>query len=107
MKTFFFKLLLFVVNLFYILLELYSVFLHRFIGNPKSSLCFNCKGQSNISNEEFVRSEQKSIDSTICDDENQSDQSLLFGYSFHKGHSLVYDVPLLFKMAKYVNIYVK
>lgn len=65
------------------------------------SSCFNCKGQSNISNEEFVKNEQKYYGITN-NDGNQSDQLMLFGYSFHKGHSLVYDIPLLFKIAKYV-----
>lgn len=65
------------------------------------SLCFNCKGQSNISNQEFIKNEQNFINSSTFADNNQSDQSMLFGHSFNKGHSLVYDLPILFRMAKY------
>jgi len=64
--------------------------------------CFNCKGRPNISNEQFVRSEQNFNISIMINDENQSDRYVLFGNSFHKGNSLVYDIPILFKMAKYV-----
>jgi len=64
--------------------------------------CFNCKGQLNISNERFVRSEQNFNSYILNDDENQSDRFVLFGNSFHKGNSLVYDIPILFRMAKYV-----
>lgn len=62
--------------------------------------CFNCKGRPNISNEQFVRSEQNINISIMNNDENQSDRYVLFGNSFHKGNSLVYDIPILFKMAK-------
>lgn len=64
--------------------------------------CFNCKGRPNISNEQFVRSEQNFNDSVMNSDENQSDRFILFGNSFHKGNSFVYDIPILFRMAKYV-----
>lgn len=56
----------------------------------------------NASNEQFVEREKIYNDSVTFDSENQSDHLILFGYSFHKGHSLVYDIPLLFRMAKYV-----
>ncbi|XP_022169090.1 protein MMS22-like isoform X2 [Myzus persicae] len=62
--------------------------------------CFNCKGRPNISNEQFIRSEQNFNNSVINNDENQSDRYVLFGNSFHKGNSLVYDIPILFRMAK-------
>ncbi|XP_060866553.1 protein MMS22-like [Metopolophium dirhodum] len=62
--------------------------------------CFNCKGRPNISNERFVRSEQNFNNSILNDDENQSDRYVFFGNSFHKGNSLVYDIPILFRMAK-------
>lgn len=64
--------------------------------------CFNCKGRPNISNEQFVRSEQNFNDLVMNNDENQSDRFILFGNSFHKGNSFVYDIPILFRMAKYV-----
>lgn len=65
--------------------------------------CFNCKGRSNVTNEEFVRSEREKHDSITNDNnKDQHDRSILFNYSFHKGHSLVYDMPILFRMAKYV-----
>jgi len=64
--------------------------------------CFNCKGRPNISNEQFVRSEQNFNNSVINNDENQSCHFVLFGNSFHKGNSFVYDIPILFRMAKYV-----
>lgn len=64
--------------------------------------CFNCKGRPNISNKQFVKNEQNFNSSVINDDENQSDRYVFFGYSFHKGNSLMYDMPILFRMAKYV-----
>ncbi|XP_025409386.1 protein MMS22-like, partial [Sipha flava] len=65
-----------------------------------SSFCFNCKGRPNVSNEQFVRSELN-YNFTINDDGNQSSERItLFGHSFHKGHSLVYDIPILFRIAK-------
>lgn len=62
-----------------------------------STSCFNCYGDT--SNEEFVKNEQKSYNSVV-NDENQSHRVILFGHSFNKGHTLVYDIPILFKMAK-------
>jgi len=64
--------------------------------------CFNCYGPSKMSNDVFLRSEQNFNNLITNDDQNKSDHSFLFGYSFHKGHSLIYDIPILFKMAKYV-----
>lgn len=67
------------------------------------SSCFNCKGGLNVSNEEFVKSEQEKHNSiTSNNNKDQCDQSILFNHSFNKGHSLVYDLPILFKMAKCV-----
>ncbi|XP_025201736.1 protein MMS22-like [Melanaphis sacchari] len=62
--------------------------------------CFNCKGRPNISNKEFVRSEQNINISITNNDNNQSDRYVLFGNSFHKGNSLVNDIPILFRIAK-------
>lgn len=72
------------------------------------SSCFNCKGRSNISNKDFVKSEQEKHNSITSDNnEKQYDRSILFNHSFNKGHSLVYDLPILFRMAKCVcEIYV-
>lgn len=73
-----------------------------FVDLSTSTSCFNCKGQLNVSNKQLVEREKIYLNSTTFDCENQSDHLILFGYSFHKGHSLVYDIPLLFRMAKYV-----
>lgn len=69
-----------------------------YVDQSISTSCFNC--YEDTSNEEFVRNEQKSYNSVVNEDENQSHRSILFGHSFHKGHTLVYDIPILFKMAK-------
>lgn len=81
------------------------MYLHLLIDQSmSSSSCFNCKGRTNISNEEFVRNEQNYNSFIINDEIDQYDRCTLFGYSFHNGHSLVYDIPILFKMAKCVYL---
>ncbi|XP_050425464.1 protein MMS22-like [Adelges cooleyi] len=66
--------------------------------NAQCIPCFDCKIRTN---KYFIKTEQKFI--TLDADENvddQSDSTTLFGHFFHKGQSIVYDLPVLFKMAK-------
>jgi len=68
------------------------------IDQSTMSSCFNCHGD--VSNKDFVGNEQNFNSTLPSEDENQSHCSTLFGYSFNKGHTLLYDIPLLFKIAK-------
>ncbi|XP_050538340.1 protein MMS22-like [Daktulosphaira vitifoliae] len=67
--------------------------------NGEYSLYFDCKIHPNKC---FMKSEIKYISPPKCEDDkiNLSDTITLFGYSFNRGHSLVYDIPVLMKMAK-------